>query len=220
MSEQQAAAKYRKPDRPPSPDSPQQIAAWTALIDSSVARVTGTAEKWYAGLAGFIAVITSILIIKGPATVQAISSPWNWIASILSIAALVLMTAGFWTALTAAAPQNPRHQYDSVIARFKTIRAYNLSVAMRSDRLLTSAKRLVMLALISLIGAIATWWLSPQVVPTAPAFMVVSNQSGNHCGELIASDDGYVVLRSPNGKIDEILPLDTIESIRVVEKCI
>ncbi|BBY46919.1 hypothetical protein MARA_03490 (plasmid) [Mycolicibacterium arabiense] len=75
---------------------------WDALVDSSIERATATAEKWRTGLAAFVTVVTSVLLLKGP-DAQKIALR-NLAVVIPLVAGAGLMILGLWRALEASAP--------------------------------------------------------------------------------------------------------------------
>ncbi|MDR1443074.1 MAG: hypothetical protein LBJ02_11990 [Bifidobacteriaceae bacterium] len=154
-------ARYRKPAAPPGPQVLLNIEEWTDLVDTSLERVTSSAQRWQTGLAGFIGVITTVLLLEGGRAPD-LRPPWRYIILGLLLGAVLLGIVGLWKALEAAAPSHSAVTYDAVVAKYVTIRAYKIAAANAAIARLRSAKRLVAAACVLLIIAIALWWLAPR----------------------------------------------------------
>ncbi|WP_287001871.1 hypothetical protein [Gordonia sp. UBA7860] len=177
-------AKYRRPTQPPPADAAANLAAWDLLLDNSIERATATAEKWRAGLAGFIALITSLLIIKGP-DAQKIPAPWIYVLVIAFAAGIVLAIIGLWKAQSASSPGLDSVDYTEVIKKYGSIRTYSVAVAIGSADKITTAKRFVAGALIALGVGVVAWWLVPASEPQATEQVRVTLRSGaTLCGKI------------------------------------
>ncbi|MGW0451978.1 hypothetical protein [Gordonia sputi] len=177
-------AKYRRPTQPPPDDAAANLAAWDLLVDNSIERATVTAEKWRAGLAGFIALITSLLIIKGP-DAQKIPAPWIYVLVIAFAAGIVLAIIGLWKAQSASSPGLDSVDYTEVIKKYGSIRTYSVAVAIGSADKIKTAKRFVAGALIALGVGIVAWWLVPASEPQAAEQVRVTLRSGaTLCGKI------------------------------------
>ncbi|MFE5285462.1 hypothetical protein ACFRAQ_10915 [Nocardia sp. NPDC056611] len=210
---------FRRPQHGPPSSAARDIAEWDALVAGSIDRATATAEKWRTGLAGFVTIVTSVLLLKGP-DAQKLAHPWHALVIGLFVLAVVLLVAGLWQALSASAPQSHSRDYASVIGAYGSVRAYSITVANTINDALDRAKVFVLVALIAFASGIAAWWLVPQVSEKARATLVsVAMPTGNAtCGALVDSKDGAMMVQPDGGPAVSILLRDT-KSVAVVERC-
>lgn len=217
------SSEYLLPDKPPSATSVRDLAAWDALIDTSIDRTTTTAGKWQAGLAGFVGVITSILIFEGPGAAQDIPESLKpWIIWPLAAGTLLLLV-GLWFALTASAPSSPRRKYADVIRNSGTVRAQTIHAAIRSNSWLKWAKGFVGVALVVLLVGVFAWlWVPPEAKEPGTVISVDTGSGVLTCGTFSSFSDGYVLVRPPKSKEGTkgvVIRLDDAVSIKVVGAC-
>lgn len=222
----QPQPRYRKPSSGPSPAFVQDMTAWTALVDSSIERASAAAEKWRAGLAGFITVVTSILILKGPDAAQKLPYPWNLVVVGLLVTGAVFAVRGLWYALSASAPPNATQHFQAIIKEHGTIRAFGTHVANESHKQLAKAKRWVLAALIALIMGIVAWWIvPPPPAPSAQAVSLETVQAGplTICGKLISARDGNIDIQPASEPDDPTkivsIQMANVRSMKMVDSC-
>ena len=155
-----ALSPYRRPPAPPAPETLRNLDDWERLVETSLERVTETAQRWQAGLAGFIGVITTILLLEGGKAAE-MQTAWRYVTLGLLLGAVLVAIIGLWKALSAAAPGHVVASYAAVIAQHRTIRAYKTSAAKAALTRLAWAKGLVAVACVLLVAAIVIWWIAP-----------------------------------------------------------
>lgn len=153
--------RYKKPAEPPPPFALRNLDDWEKLVDTSLDRVTEMAQRWQAGLAGFIGIITAILLLEGGKTSELAHGWALYTVMVLLLAAVLLAVVGLWKALAASAPPHAMATYDQIIASHGTIRAYKLDAAKTALRRLSQAKILMAIAFVLLGAAIVVWWTVP-----------------------------------------------------------
>ncbi|MFI6999335.1 hypothetical protein [Nocardia sp. NPDC050175] len=210
---------FRRPAHGPALSAARDIAEWDALVAGSLDRATATAEKWRAGLAGFVTIITSVLLLKGP-DAQKIERPWNLLVIALLIIGVALLVAGLWKALAASAPQSRSQTYAAVIDHHGTVRGYLIAVANTIYRSLDHAKLFVLAALVVFGLGITAWWLVPQTPekPKAALVSVTMPTGVSSCGTLVDSSNGTITVQPVGAAAVSILLRDTA-SVTIVDRC-
>lgn len=214
------SAPFRKPSHGPSPSAPANIAEWDALVAGSLDRATTTAEKWRTGLAGFVTIMTSVLLLKGP-DAQKIALPWNLLVIVPLVLGVILLVVGLWHALSASAPQSSPHNYATVVDTYGTVRAYSIAVANSIYAALDLAKRFVIAALVLFGVGIGAWWLVPQTAekPKATVVSVTTSAGETICGILLESGSGALTLRQNTAPAAVTVPLRDVVSVQITEQC-
>ncbi|GGN99368.1 hypothetical protein [Nocardia rhizosphaerihabitans] len=211
---------FRKPAKGPSPSAADDIADWDALVVGSLDRATATAEKWRTGLAGFVTIVTSVLLLKGPDS-QKIERPWNFLVIGLLVIGAGLLVGGLWHALSASAPRSRSQNYSDIVDRYGTVRAYSIAVANSIYTSLERAKLLVIAALAVFGMGIVAWWLVPQTTekPKTTVVSVTTPNGGTTCGILVDSGSGDVTIRPDGSPTSTSVPLREVTSVKLVERC-
>ena len=211
---------FRKPSRGPSASALDDIEQWSTLVASSVERATTTAEKWRTGLAAFVTVVTSVLLLKGP-DAQKIEFPWNLAVIGPLITGAGLMILGLWRALQASAPNLTTADFASVIANYGTVRAYMIGAANAVTAQLEKAKFWVAWALAAFGLGILAWWLVPTKSDAPKPLVSVTDQYGIvvSCGAFVESKNNTITLRPQGSDQAVTIPLRDANAIRVSDHC-
>ncbi|MCV7372082.1 hypothetical protein H5P33_05070 [Mycolicibacterium arabiense] len=193
---------------------------WDALVDSSIERATATAEKWRTGLAAFVTVVTSVLLLKGP-DAQKIALPWNLAVVIPLVAGAGLMILGLWRALEASAPSLTTVDYTSVVATYGTVRAYLVAAATAVTAQVDKAKFWVAWALVAFAFGIVAWWLVPIKEDAPKPLMTVTDHRGIvvACGTFVESKNNTITLRPRGTDTTVTAVLRDVSAIAVADKC-
>lgn len=150
----------RLPAAPPTQADLAEREQFRALVADSLASVRASAEAWRNGLAAFVALVTTGVVVKGQDTIAGV--PTGWRVAITALIALGLASAvvGLWQALTAHAGAKPEVlTLDDIRSRYGSIHAYQVITALRAARRLMLARYAVAAALVLLLtGTILTWW--------------------------------------------------------------
>ncbi|MEU4711184.1 hypothetical protein AB0G00_32645 [Nocardia salmonicida] len=215
-----APERFRKPAKAPSPSATRDIAEWDTLVAGSLDRATATAEKWRTGLAGFVTIVTSVLLLKGPDS-QKIERPWNFLVIGLFVIGAGLLVGGLWHALSASAPQSRSQNYSDIVERYGTVRAYSIAVANSIYTSLERAKLLVISALAVFGMGIVAWWLVPQTAekPKPAVVSVTTSNGGSTCGVLVNSGSGEVTIQPEGSPASTVAPLREVTSLKLIDQC-
>lgn len=211
---------FRKPGRGPSASALDDIEQWGALVASSVERATSTAEKWRTGLAAFVTVVTSVLLLKGP-DAQQIEFPWKLVVIVPLVIGAGLMILGLWRALQASAPSLTTADFTSVIANYGTVRAYMIGAANEVTAQLEKSKFWVVWALVAFGSGILAWWLVPAKSDTPNSLVSVTDKHGIivSCGAFVESKNNTITLRPQGSDQAMTIPLRDVNAIGVSDHC-
>ncbi|WP_225860531.1 hypothetical protein [Streptomyces triticiradicis] len=151
---------WRLPDKPPTAADLAERDRFQAMVRESLPSVRASAEAWRNGLAAFVTLTGSAVVIKGRTTTADLSVPWRLAVTVLIGGGLALAVTGLWHALAAQSGTRPLAVTLTDIHReYGSMDAFELALAIRAARRLTLARRAVALALACLfIGTALTWW--------------------------------------------------------------
>ncbi len=213
--------RYRLPPHPPRDGAADDLARWQALTLASRATTTTSATTWRNGLAGFVTLLTSVLILKG-ADIGKVESPQNYIIVGLLALGAALSIWGLWSALKAEAPPITTVDYDKTVEKYGSIAAFEQSVNRSSVTALGRARVRVFLALVALFAGTVIWWLSPTASSGTALLKVTWEDNGKSitvCGEPDRAPDGVVEVLVVGDETPTSISLDDVETIAVVESC-
>lgn len=178
------------------------------LRRTELERVRKTAENWRTGLAGLLALIATVTVVKGRDTITDLAS-WAKVAvGIALLVALICAAVGGYLALRAAygwPEQAPTSEQ----------RKWRYQRSLEAVRDLRRARNLTAATLVFLVAAIGLTWYSPT---DPPAFVSASYGDQEACGELVRSDDAELTLEIDRYNT-EAIPLDQLTELSVVEAC-
>lgn len=203
---------------PPTLRAADNLKEWERFTTSNLSRVTATAAKWQTGLTGFVAVVTSVFILKGPDSFSKMAAPFGWWVVGLLAAALVAMLVGLWLAQSAAAPVETSMTYDEFQAQNTAAGRVEASIAGKARTNLARAQWVVAAALLAFIAGTVVWAVAPQT--SAKTLMLVERTSEDAiCGSLVASENGKLLIL-PDGATDAtMISLDDVDAARIVQEC-
>ncbi|MFF5308837.1 hypothetical protein [Streptomyces massasporeus] len=150
----------QRPSRPPSRADLAERDRFQIMVRNSLPDVRASAEAWRNGLAAFITLVGTALVIKGRSSTDGLPTDWKAAVTALVGGGLALAVAGLWQALAAQAGHKPEIRTLADIHRVHgSIDAYEVALARRAARRLGLARRLVACALVLLFaGTVLTWW--------------------------------------------------------------
>ncbi|MEV4167464.1 hypothetical protein [Nonomuraea dietziae] len=214
------AYRPRKPQHPPSASDLAERDRFAALAQSSLATVKAGAEAWRNGLAAFITLVTTGVVIKGRDTTANLSPEWRVAVTLFIGLGLALSLLGLWQALSAqAGTKEGVITLEDIHRRHASVTAYQVALARTAAGRLARARILVGIALASLLlGIIATWW-APDSTAGPPAYLKVTHTGGVTCGELKSADAGTVRLKIAGAHDAAAIPVGTIGNMAVVAAC-
>lgn len=211
--------RYRRPMQGPSADDVAQREQWRTYVQNSLAVVQASADKWQAGLAGFVSLVTAGLFLKGPETASDLEFGWRLTLTILLGGGLVAAVGGLWQALRAAAGDAGRANLDDIVREYGGIDAMQVAQANAAARKLGSARKLVALSLLLLTAGTVSWWWADKTAPSPAAYVQVVSPKGSPCGELTSADGGVVVLKVAGQSKPAEVPLTSVTNIHIVSSC-
>lgn len=184
--------KFRRPERTPSAATVADRDRWQQMADDGLAVAQASAEKWRAGLAAFVSLVTAGLLIKGPEAARDISRDYRLAITILGVGGLLLAVYGLWSALRAAAGNPSLLRYEQVISTHGSIRQYELFTAGKIGDRLRTARRCVAISLALLGATVIVWWWAPV---EALDNVAVVHGDETTCGQLVSADNGKFVVQ-------------------------
>lgn len=220
MSSGPKAVRPRKPQHPPSATDLAERDRFAALAQSSLTTVKSGAEAWRNGLAAFITLVTTGVVIKGRDTTANLDPEWRVAVTLFIGLGLALSLLGLWQALSAqAGTKEGVITLEDIHRRHASVTAYHVALAKTAARRLARARILVAIALVSLLlGIVATWW-APDGTARPPAYLKVTHVGGVTCGELRSADGGTVRLEVAGAHDAAAIGVGTISNMAVVTAC-
>jgi hypothetical protein len=211
---------FRKPAKAPSAATAADLNEWLELRDAGLARTTAKATVWRNGLAGFVTLLTSVLVLKG-SDLTALAQPYRSMTIVGLLGGTALAIIGLWFALAAEAPAEGRASREAVIEKYGSVASYLQWVALASQKKLRLARRYVAAALILLLVGFASWWTGPGESSSTKVRVrwVENSVNRTDCGTLIDSLPREIGLTTSSDVDPLIIPSASIVSIVVVPSC-
>lgn len=204
----------------PSATALHDLQRWAELRSGALARAQKSADTWRNGLAGFVTLLLSVLILKGSALTDV--TGWaRWAIALCFIGGAGCAIAGLWRALIAQVPNESRVDYDDVIAKHGSIATYELELAALSQCRIKQAQRFVMVALGALIVGMFVWWVAPGPTPSPRVHVTWSDQGAVRkiCGELLPAPDRRITVRANSQSDPMTIPVTKILQLDAVPSC-
>lgn len=205
---------FQLPTQPSSSDALKNIDDWEKLVSTSLERAQASAEVWRNGLAGFVTILTSVLILKGPEAASSMPLCWRIGVGALFLLGVAAAIAALWQALSAASPKlTIGKSVADVTDEWGSVEAFKVGNAGNVLSRLALAKGLMLVAL-SLLGVgYIVWWSAP-----APETSISISTDGDEvCGTLITSGNGQFAVLS-NGH-ESFVEFEDVESMTVDAEC-
>lgn len=207
----------RQPARPPSAADLAERDRFQAVVRESLPSVRASAEVWRNGLAAFVTLVSTAVVLKGRTTAGDLPTGWRIAVTLFIGGGLALAVAGLWHALAAQAGSQPlRITLADIHRAYGSLDAFNLATAIRVADRLTVARRTVALALACLfVGTALTWW-----APGAEAGPLrVAYSTGTACGTVLSEDSGVLHLKVAGEAAPAVIPLAHVISMTPVADC-
>lgn len=211
---------FIKPTAPPQVGISADLQAWQKLTEEAPQRALTAASTWRNGLAGFVTLLLSVLVLKGT-DVGGLADPYRWIAIVGLVLGAALAIVGLWRALSAEAPLESTGDFATVLREHTSVAEYQQAVAAHGWRRLAQARFFVGLSLASILVGIIGWWSAP---PTPTERMLSITWQAAHgprtdCGSLVASLPRTVALRVNSGSDAVIVSASEILEVELVASC-
>jgi hypothetical protein len=173
----------RMPTGPPSPGDLKERDRFAALAADSLATVRASAQAWRNGLAAFITLVTTGVVIKGRDTTAGLGTGWKVLITVFVAGGLALAVVGLWQALAAEAGTGTRLLDLEAIRRdHGSLDAYQVTLSANAAKRLQRGRYVVAGALICLLaGVIVTWW-APAQAASSSAYLKITDDNETSCG--------------------------------------
>lgn len=210
----------RRPAAPPSPSDLAERDRYAVVTAGALDAVRASAQAWRNGLAAFLTLVTTGIIIKGRDTAANLPTGWRALITLLIGGGLALAIVGLWQALAAEAGTSVRPQViEDIRASNTTLDAYLLTLAHSAGERLRWGRYTVAGALVCLLaGIILTWW-APARVASPPAYLTVVHGRVTTCGTPRGASRGQLRLSPAGSQSSVTIPLARITSITVTASC-
>jgi hypothetical protein len=165
----------RKPAHAPSRADLDERDRFARLTARSMETVQGAARAWRTGLAAFITLVTTGVIIKGPGTTAELAFGWRTAITALIGGGLLLAVVGLWLTLAAEAGTDPKKQtLQDIRATHGTLTDYQVYLAAKSADRLQWGRRVVAIAVLLLLAGIGVTWWAPAATTSMTCNVVES----------------------------------------------
>jgi hypothetical protein len=179
----------------------------------TLTKVRGAAEKWAATLAALLALVATVLVVKGPDELAELPDQAQRLtAALLAVAFALAVIATVLVALAAqGTPKNLERPSGSALRRSERDSAEAAKGQLRWSRALT------VVAVIVLAGAVAATWAWPQPESGAAGSTVLFTPAAGKpiCGSLVNGQNGLRVeagdrpVALPKGPYDNVIPVES-----------
>lgn len=181
------------PHRPTTVEGERASAEVTEAVGDQLKSTRATAESWQKGLAGLLGVVTSILLLKGPDSIDKIDHSWAVGAAVLLGIAAVFGVISAWLLLDAAYGQPAAQDLTKIRQQSLYVWRYQRAVKAAKELRWGQIALLVSVALVG-VTVVGTWFApSPD---SKPAYQV-TDASGN-CGQLSKATNGQLKIVEDN----------------------
>jgi hypothetical protein len=216
-----ARPKYVLPDRAPTAGDIEDRDRFRKLATGSLGDVRAAAEKWRAGLAALVTLVTGGLLIKGPEAASDLTTGWRIVLTILAGGGIAVAIYGLWHALKAAAGLPQTQQFDEIVEEYGSVLGYEVVQAQGAASELRHARAALMIALPLLGAALIAWWWSDTKPTSPPAYVEVDRAApaAAICGTLESADNGHLRIQVAGEEKPRTIPLSQITNLRVKTSC-
>ncbi len=215
------ARRYRPalPSRAPTASDLAERDRFAELTHDSMRAVRASAEAWRNGLAAFITLVTTGVIIQGRTTVSELPVGWRLATTLLVAIGIVAAVVGLWQALVAQAGVPVAITLPDVRQRYGSLQALEVLSAVRDARRLDRARHWVAASILLLLsGVVLTWW-APAAPSSPPAYLLVTHGATTTCGVLRSADGGVLRVDVSGVHDAAAIPLTEVSNMRVVPTC-
>jgi hypothetical protein len=215
-----ANPKPRKPATAPDRASLAERDRFADLHRTQSASLNATAQSWRNGLAAFITLVTTGLVIKGQDSAAALPTTWRLAVTLLLGGGLALTVTGLWLTLAAEAGSDMRlRSLPDIRREYGSLAGYELHVVDNGAKALARGRYAVALALVLLLAGIITTWWAPAAPADPPAYLNVTAPGGPWCGRLLSADGGQLRLSVTGQAAVVVVPLSRVANLAVVPTC-
>ena len=208
------------PAEAPSPGDLKERDRFAALAADSLTTVRASAQAWRNGLAAFITLVTTGVVIKGRDTTAGLGPGWKVLITVLIAGGLALAVVGLWQALAAEAGTGIRLQdLPTIRKEYGSLDAYQVILSAEAAKRIQRGRYAVAGALTCLLaGIIVTWWAPAQ--PTSQsAYLKITHENVISCGTpQTIGDEQLHLIAYGTGQIVSV-PFIQITSLAITTTC-
>jgi hypothetical protein len=210
----------RKPATAPSKTDLDERDRYAKLTAGSMDTVRGSAQTWRTGLAAFITLVTTGVVIQGRDTTDGLAEHWRVLITVLIGGGLLLAVLGLWQALAAEVGTDPRKQtLQDIRAVHGTLTAYEVYLAAQAARRLQWGRRAVVGAVTLLLAGIAATWWARAPAASPPAYLTVTHGHAVTCGTPQEAGSGQLRLSVPGSLSTVTIPISQITALALTAAC-
>ncbi len=180
------------------------------LAESQLARVRNAAAGWKTGLAALVALIPTLVVVKGADTVDKLARSDAIVVGVLIAVGAVSAVVATLLALRAA--NGPLSEWRITGDDLRPFREQEVDATISYLR---SARQTTVLAAAALAAAIAYAWAAPT---SKPYISVELTGGAGYCGKLVSLDAKIAQVRTADGKTTPV-PLADVKSTSFVSSC-
>jgi ribosomal protein S27AE len=189
------------------------------LQRTELERVRKAAENWRTGLAGILALVTTVSIVKGKDTITGLASPHRIVLGIVLVITLGLAAIAALLALRAAYGSLEQTKLDRSLVALRAAEVRTALTYLKWTRGLTVA------ALVLLASSVGLLWYGKSAPKKPPALVQVVTtvtsggvtEEGAFCGELVRFASNSLTIKTDTG--DRRLDMGSVTSLILVEEC-
>lgn len=181
------------------------------MAETKLDRLRASAGSWRTGLLALVALIPTLVVVKGTDTLDTLSNHDKSIVGILTLVGAVLIVVAALCALRAAYGPlglTEASSDDLTVARENEVR--------KSSLLLRATWILIALGGAALIATIAWAWQAPSSVPAK--FAVTRTNESIECGTLVGTTATQIRVKKSDGSVVTI-PFADVKTTSFATKC-
>lgn len=182
------------------------------LLATELERTRAAADKWRAGLAALLGLITTLMVIKGRATIEGISPAAQVMVGVMLLLAFICVVSGALLSMLAAFG-NP--SAERLTGDPHELQDYDRRTARDAVVRLRWAMALTVAALVLLAGAVGVTWYAPATA--AAQVRIHYGKAGSVCGTLRSMTGRRVIIESGGAMVRIQAP--ALRGAEVVKSC-
>lgn len=198
------------PGPPARPADAARVRERLELLRSELPRARQAATTWRNGVAALMLGILGFGLVRGRSDVALLAAPWNTVAGLLLLLALI---AGIGAAFLLLRAGNGR-TVPVPMTYLTSGPAADHALAMDALRDLRRGLAFGLVSLALLISAVGTTWYGPEV---KGPYIFVDTETGTLCGPSATFSVDAVIIQTDQGA--KVTPLASVRAVRSVVRC-
>lgn len=206
-----------QPSGPPAAPTEAQartLREFDALVAESGAVGRSSAKAWASGVAVFIGLFSSVLLVGGPNTTADLAVAVRVLLAALLVLGLGCALGSLWKFFTADAGAPRTLTLEQFKLEYQGSReVYDVAAAQAVAKLIGEGRRLLLGALVFLSLASVVWLLAAPPPSVSTVVTVETRNGATYCGVLASGDATGVVLKISGAAEPLRLPFNTVARI-------